>query len=369
MKVDLLDLKAQYQGIREEVEAAIEKVLNHQHFILGPEVKEFEEEIARYCGVNYAIGVASGSDALLISLMAIGVGKGDIVLTTPYTFFATAGSIFRLGARPVFIDIDPKTYNIEPAKIEKYIKRCSKVKAIIPVHLFGQCADMDPILELAEHNGLKVIEDAAQALGSEYKGRKAGTMGDIGCFSFFPSKNLGGLGDGGMVITNDQSLAERFRSLRVHGLGKVKYSYNNIGINSRLDTIQASVLRVKLSYLDKWSEDRRNNAAFYDRAFKGSPVVTPYVTDYSRHIYNQYVIRIPDRDGLLAHLSSAEIGCAIYYPIPLHIQNCFKSLGYKEGDFPESERAAKETLSIPVYPELTEEQKHYAVDKILEFVG
>lgn len=369
MKVDLLDLKTQYQGIRKEVKAAIEKVLNHQHFILGPEVKEFEEEVARYCGVNYAIGVASGSDALLLSLMAIGVGKGDMVLTTPYTFFATAGSICRLGARSVFIDIDPKTYNIEPAELEECLKRNSKIKAIIPVHLFGQCAEMDPILELAENNGLKVIEDAAQALGSEYKGRKAGTMGDIGCFSFFPSKNLGGLGDGGMIITNDQFLAERFRSLRVHGLGETKYSYNNIGINSRLDTLQASVLRVKLSYLDKWNKGRRDNAAFYDRAFKDSPVVTPCVTDYSRHIYNQYVIRVPERDGLFAHLNSAGIGCAIYYPIPLHIQNCFKSLGYKEGDFPESERAAKETLSIPVYPELTEEQKLYVVNKILEFVG
>lgn len=369
MKVDLLDLRAQYQEIKEEVEAAIDQVLTHQHFILGPEVKKFEEEVARYCGVNHAIGVASGSDALLLSLMAIGVGREDIVLTTPYTFFATAGCISRLGARPVFIDIDPETYNIDPAKVEECLKRHATVKAIIPVHLFGQCAEMDPILDLAEKNGLKVIEDAAQALGTEYKGRKAGTVGDIGCFSFFPSKNLGGLGDGGMIVTNDQSLAERFRSLRVHGMGKIKYSYSHIGINSRLDTLQASVLRVKLSYLDKWNEGRRSNAAFYNRAFKDSPVATPYATDHSRHIYNQYVIRVPDRDGLLAHLNSARIGCAVYYPIPLHIQDCFKSLGYKEGDFPESERAAKETLAIPVYPELTEEQKSYIVNKILEFVG
>jgi dTDP-4-amino-4,6-dideoxygalactose transaminase len=369
VKVDLLDLKAQYQEIEEEVKTAINQVLTHQHFILGPEVKEFEEGVARYCGVNYAVGVASGSDALLLSLMAIGVRKGDIVLTTPYTFIATAGSISRLGARPVFIDIDPKTYNIDPAKIEEYLKRCSTVKAIVPVHLFGQCAEVDPIIELAEKNGLRVIEDAAQALGSEYKGWKAGTMGDIGCFSFFPSKNLGGLGDGGMIVTNDQSLAECFRSLRVHGVGEIKYSYNNIGINSRLDTLQASVLRVKLSYLDRWNESRRANAAFYNRAFNSSPVVTPYVAEHSRHIYHQYVIRVPDRDGLLAHLNSAGIGCAVYYPIPLHIQNCFKSLGYKKGDFPESEKAARETLSIPVYPELTGEQKSYIVDKILEFVG
>ncbi|UCD84901.1 MAG: DegT/DnrJ/EryC1/StrS family aminotransferase [Deltaproteobacteria bacterium] len=376
MKVELLDLKAQYQEIEKEVKTAIDQVLAHQHFILGPEVKELEEEIARYCEVSYAIGVASGSDALLLSLMAIGVGEGDVVLTTPYTFFATAGSISRLGARPVFIDIDPKTYNIDPVMIKKYLKRYSthkgrraKIKAIIPVHLFGQCAEMEPILELAEKNGLKVIEDAAQALGAEYKGQKAGTMGDVGCFSFFPSKNLGGMGDGGMIVTNDQSLAKRFRSLRVHGTGKMKYSYSHIGINSRLDTLQASVLKVKLKYLDEWNEGRRENATFYDKAFKDSQVVTPYATDHNLHIYNQYTIRVPNRDGLLDHLNSAEIGCAIYYPIPLHIQDCFKSLGNKEGDFPESEKAAKETLSIPIYPELNEQQKSYIVDKILEFIN
>lgn len=363
MQVPLLDLKAQYATIKDEIKAAIDEVLESQYFILGPKVEQLEKKIAEYCNTKYAIGVASGTDALLISLMAIGVEYGDEVITTPYTFFATAGSISKLGAQPVFVDIEPKTYNINPKLIEEKITY--KTKAIIPVHLYGQCTEMDVILEIAERYGLAVIEDAAQAIGAKYKKRKAGSMGDLGCLSFFPSKNLGGYGDGGMVITNNSELAEKVKVLRVHG-AKPKYHHSVVGVNSRLDAIQAAVLLVKLKYLDDWSKARRENAEVYSKLFAGSDVITPYVEDYNYHIYNQYIIRIKNRDEVQDYLKEQDIGTSIYYPIPLHLQECYNGLGYKEGDFPESERAAKETLALPIYPELTEEQQEYVVKKIIK---
>jgi len=361
MQVPLLDLKAQYATIKDEIKAAINEVLESQYFILGPKVEQFEEKIAEYCNTKYAIGVASGTDALLISLMVLDVGHGDEVITTPYTFFATAGSISRLGAKPVFVDIDPKTYNINPGLIEEKIT--DKTKAIIPVHLYGQCAEMDTILEIAEKHGLYVIEDAAQAIGAKYKERKAGSMGDMGCLSFFPSKNLGGYGDGGMVVTNNSELAEKVRVLRVHG-AKPKYHHSMVGLNSRLDAIQAAVLLVKLKYLDDWSEARRENAEVYNHLFAETDVVTPYVEDYNEHIYNQYIIRVKDRDRVRDYLKEQDIGTSIYYPVSLHLQECYADLGYKEGDLPESEKAAKETLALPIYPELTPEQQEYVVEAI-----
>ena len=373
MQVPLLDLKAQYATIKNEIKAAIDEVLESQYFILGPKVQKFEEEIAKYCNVQHAVGVASGSDALLLALMAIDVGYGDEVITTPYTFFATASSISRLGAKPVFVDIDAKTYNINPELIAEKIT--NKTKAIIPVHLYGQCADMDPILEIGKKYNLCIIEDAAQAIGAEYKGRKAGSIGDIGCLSFFPSKNLGGYGDGGMVIANNAELAEKIRVLRVHG-AKPKYYHFLIGLNSRLDALQAAVLSVKLKYLDDWSRARRQNAENYNRLFADTNVVTPYVEPYNYHIYNQYIIRVSKRacprakrrDELQEFLNERNIGTAIYYPVSLHLQGCYADLGLKEGDFPESEKAAQETLALPIYSELTKEQQTAVVDAIKEFI-
>ena len=365
MQVPLLDLKAQYATIKDEIKAAIDEVLESQYFILGPKVQQFEEEIAGYCNVQHAVGVASGSDALLLALMAIDVGLGDEVITTPYTFFATAGSISRLGAKPVFVDIDPKTYNINPELIPEKIT--DKTKAIIPVHLYGQCADMDPILEIGKKHNLCIIEDAAQAIGAEYKGRRAGSMGDMGCLSFFPSKNLGGYGDGGMVITNNAELAEKIRVLRAHG-AKPKYYHSLIGVNSRLDALQAAVLSVKLKYLDGWSRARHQNAETYNYLLKGTDVITPYVEPYNYHIYNQYIIRVSKRDELHQFLNERKIGTAIYYPVSLHLQGCYADLGYKEGDFPESEKAAKETVALPIYSELTKEQQTAVVNAIKEFV-
>ena len=373
MQVPLLDLKAQYATIKDEIKAAIDEVLESQYFILGPKVQQFEEEIAKYCNVQHAVGVASGSDALLLALMAIDVGYGDEVITTPYTFFATAGSISRLGAKPVFVDIDPKTYNINPELIEGKIT--DKAKAIIPVHLYGQCAEMDPILEIGKKYNLCIIEDAAQAISAEYKGRKAGSMGDMGCLSFFPSKNLGGYGDGGMVITNNAELAEKIRVLRAHG-AKPKYYHSLIGLNSRLDALQAAVLSVKLKYLDGWSKARHQNAENYNHLFSDTGVVTPYVEPHnypegakrSFHIYNQYIIRVSKRDELQAFLKERNIGTAIYYPVSLHLQECYADLGYREGDFPESEKAAQETLALPIYSELTKEQQTAVVDAIKEFM-
>ena len=373
MRVPLLDLKAQYKTIREEIKVAIDEVLESQNFILGEKVKELEETIAAYSGSKFAVGVASGSDALLLSLMALDVGFGDKVITTPYTFFATAGSISRLGAYPVFVDIEPETYNLSPEKLSEYLEKMtpkSKIKAIIPVHLFGQCADMDSILKIAQDNSIPVIEDAAQAIGSCYKGRKAGSMGEIGCFSFFPSKNLGGFGDGGMVITDNEDLSEKLRILRVHG-SKPKYHHKVIGCNSRLDTLQAAVLLVKLKYLDKWTARRRENADYYQKRFQDNDltefITLPRVRKGNFHIYNQFVIRAKKRDELRIFLSQQGIGTEIYYPIPLHLQECYRNLEYKEGDFPESEKAARETLALPIYPELTTLQQDYIVDKIREF--
>jgi dTDP-4-amino-4,6-dideoxygalactose transaminase len=369
VQVPLLDLKAQYAGIKGEIDAAVAKVLETAQFILGPAVKECEAALAQYCRCPHAIGVSSGTDALLIALMAEGIGQGDEVITTPYTFFATAGSIARAGARPVFVDIDPVTFNINPAGIEAKIS--PRTKAIMPVHLYGQMADMDPVMEIAGRHKLCVIEDAAQAIGAEYKGRRAGAIGHFGCFSFFPSKNLGGVGDGGCVTTNDKDRAERLTILRVHG-SKPKYYHKVIGGNFRLDSIQAAVVAVKLKHLDRWSEARRVNAARYDKLFAGAglvaggPVVTP-VVKADRHIFNQYVIRVPRRDELIAFLKEKQIGCEVYYPVPMHIQECFRYLGHRAGDFPESEKAAKETLAVPIYPELSSEQQACVVDNIKAF--
>jgi dTDP-4-amino-4,6-dideoxygalactose transaminase len=333
-------------------------------------VEKCEASVAKYSGCSHAVGVASGTDALLVSLMAENIGAGDEVITTPYTFFATAGCIARVGAKPVFVDIRPDTYNIDPAQIEGCVSE--KTKAIIPVHLFGQCAEMDTILEIAERHGLTVIEDAAQAIGAEYKGRRAGSMGRYGCFSFFPSKNLGGGGDGGMVVTNDSKVAEKVRILRVHG-SKPKYYHAIIGGNFRLHALQAAVVNVKLPHLDQWTAGRQANAARYGRLFEEAGltrdglVQLPKLAPQRRHIYNQYVIRTPRRDELRAYLREQNIGSEIYYPVPLHVQKCFEYLGHREGDFPESEAAAKQTLALPIYPELSDEQARYLVDCIARF--
>ena len=368
IEVPFLDLKAQYHAIKEEIDEAVHRVLKSQHFILGPEVESLENELARYCQCKYAVGVSSGTDALLVSLMALGIGLGDEVITTPYTFFATVGTIHRVGAVPVFVDIDPQTYNVDPLGIEKAVTK--RTKAIIPVHLFGQCADMDPILDVAKRKGLFVIEDAAQAIGAEYKGRRAGSMGTTGCFSFFPSKNLGGIGDGGMVTTNDQGLAGLIRTLRVHG-SKPKYYNKVIGGNFRLDSINAAALRAKLRHLDEWTTKRREIAARYDKLMIENGLAEKYVglpvVKADRHIFNQYVIRTRDREGLLKALKKAGIGAEVYYPLPVHLQECFASLGYKEGAFPHSEEAARSTLALPSYPELTREQQDYVAGAIHDF--
>jgi dTDP-4-amino-4,6-dideoxygalactose transaminase len=376
MAVPLLDLKAHHGPLHQEIMAAIEQTFRSQAFILGPEVSKLEERVASYCQTAHGIGVSSGTDALLIALTAIGVGAGDEVITTPYSFFATAGAVARLGAKPVFVDIDPKTYNIDPSKIGKAIT--SRTKAIIPVHLYGQCAEMALILNLAQRHNLKVIEDAAQAIGAEYRdGRRAGGMGTVGCLSFFPSKNLGALGDGGMVVTNDQELAERMRVLRVHG-GKPKYYHKIIGGNFRLDAIQAAVLNVKLNYLDEWTRRRQENARRYETLFQQSGLVQkgkvrlpdPVYRESGAkhyHIYNQFVLQIERRDDLMRSLKQKGIGTEIYYPVPFHLQECFRYLGHKEGDFPESERAAKETVAIPIYPELTAGQQTEVVEAIVAF--
>jgi dTDP-4-amino-4,6-dideoxygalactose transaminase len=322
-----------------------------------------EKAIAKLSHCKFAVGVSSGTDAILNSLMSLGIGSGDEVITTPFTFFATVGCIARTGARPVFVDIDPLTYNLNPELIPSAVT--DKTKAIMPVHLFGQMADMDPIMELATQYGLAVIEDAAQSIISTYKGRKAGSIGTVGCLSFFPSKNLGGVGDGGMVVTNDEGLYERVSIMRNHG-SQPKYYHQYIGGNFRLDPIQAAVLLVKLPHLDDWSEKRRRNAAYYNRRFEGTAVQTPYVRAHCRSIYNQYCIRVPKRDEVRKHLSDKKIGCEIYYPVPIHLQDCFKYLAYREGDFPEAERAAQEILALPIYPELTNEMMDFVADTVLD---
>lgn len=367
MNVPLLDLKAQYATIRGEVEAAIAEVFASQHFILGPKVEQCEKAIAEYSGCSHGIGVSSGSDALLAALMAEDIGAGHEVITTPFTFFATAGAIARLGATPVFVDIDPATYNLDPAQIEA--KVTGRTRAIIPVHLYGQMSDMDAVMQAADRHGLAVIEDAAQAIGAEYKGRRAGSIGHYGCFSFFPSKNLGAAGDGGMIVTNDARRAEKLRCLRGHG-SKPKYYHKLIGGNFRLDALQAAIVSAKLPHLDGWTAARQRNAKRYDELFReaGLPVGVPaVVTD--RHIFNQYVIRVSNRNELQAQLQKAGVGTEVYYPVPMHLQECFAFLGHTEGAFPESERAAKETLALPIHPEITDVQARFVVECIRRFVG
>jgi len=373
MQVPLLDLKAQYATVKDEIFAAITEVMESQHFILGPKVEECEKAVAKYSNCQFAVGVTSGSDALLACLMAENIGPGDEVITTPYTFFATVGAISRLGATPVFADIDPVTYNIDVARIAEKITK--KTRAIIPVHLYGQMADMDPIMALAGSHKLVVIEDAAQAIGSEYKGRRAGSIGHYGCFSFFPSKNLGAAGDGGMIVANDAERAEKLRVLRAHG-SKPKYFHKVIGGNFRLDALQAAIVSAKLPHLDNWTAGRQRNAKTYDRLFAEAGLVEtgsgkanillPKVA-MNRHIFNQYVIRVSERDQLQTYLKNHGVGTEVYYPVPMHIQECFAYLGHKAGDFPKSESAANETLALPIYPELSEAQLRYVVDCFRDF--
>jgi dTDP-4-amino-4,6-dideoxygalactose transaminase len=366
MTVKLLDLVPQYETIREEVRAAVDEVLEGQQFILGPKVERLEAELARYCGLSYAVGVASGSDAILLSLMALGVGEGDEVVTTPYTFFSTVSSITRLGAIPVFADIDPRTYNIDPARAAKLVT--SKTRAILVVHLFGQMADMEGIMGAANRRGIPVIEDACQSIGARYADSAAGSIGAAGCLSFFPSKNLGGCGDGGMVVTNDRTVADTIRALRVHGM-REKYLHDVVGINSRLDELQAAILLVKMRHLDDWTRKRKENAAYYNERFSDVPGVTiPHVAPRCESVYNQYVIRVKDRDAVRHSLRARGVGSEVYYPVPLHLQRCFSFLGGKAGDLPESERAAGETLAIPVYPELTAAQKDFVASTVGEVV-
>jgi len=375
MKVPFFDLKPQFASIEKEIKDALEEVYHTQQFILGPQVERLEQAIAHYSQTRYAIGVASGSDALLLSLLALGIGPGDEVIIPPFTFFATAGSVSRLGATPVFVDIDPKTYNIDPHQIGAKIT--SKTKAIIPVHLYGQCADIDPILSLAKAKDLWVIEDAAQALGAEYRpndqgpGRRAGQMGHLGCFSFFPTKNLGAFGDAGMVVTDDTQLAEKIRVLRVHG-SQPKYFHKWVGMNSRLDAIQAAILLVKFRHLEEWTTERQRKARRYREQFEDLMSFLPHfelpaIQYLNRHIFNQFVIRVPKRDGLRKYLQQEGIGTEIYYPLPLHLQECFATLKHQRADFPVSEKAADETLALPIYPEMTDAQQTYVVSRIRSF--
>jgi dTDP-4-amino-4,6-dideoxygalactose transaminase len=380
MIVPMLDLKAQYETIRNEIDRAMAEVMEAQHFILGRWVDECERAIADYCRCAHAVGVSSGTDALLVCLMAEGIGSGDEVVTSPYTFFATAGVIARVGARPVFVDIDPATFNLDSGQVASKIT--PRTRAIIPVHLFGQTAEMDAIVDAAEEHGLIIIEDAAQAIGAESKGRRAGSIGHYGCLSFFPSKNLGAAGDGGMVVTSDSVRAEKLSCLRAHG-SKPKYHHRMIGGNFRLDTLQAAIVSVKLAHLDSWTTARQENAGRYDRLFRetglhledarfcvaegtGRWLVLPSRTA-GKHIFNQYIIRVPSRDRLRTYLHDRGVSSEVYYPVPMHLQECFSYLGYSRGDFPESERAALQSLALPVYPELSEEQAQYVVGCICDF--
>jgi len=385
MQVPLLDLKPQYRALKSEILTALEQVCDSQAFILGPAVKQLEAEVAAYSGCTHGIGMSSGTDALLAAPMALDIGAGDGVITTPYTFFATAGTIARVGARPVFVDIDPGTYNLSVPALEKFLKNDCKregaklvhkpsgvtLKAIMPVHLYGQMVDMTPLMALAKEFGLRVIEDAAQAIGSaDGQGRRACSIGDIGCLSFFPTKNLGAFGDAGMCVTNDAALAAKLAMIRVHGM-EPKYYHQLVGGNFRIDELQAAVLVIKLKHLDAWSRVRQENACFYfgafDKAGLKSKITLPAALPGARHIYNQFIIRSPKRDALRAHLSAKGVGSEIYYPVPLHRQQCFAYLGYAEGAFPESERAAAETAALPIFPELSREQLQYVVDVIAEF--
>lgn len=387
MQIPTLDLKAQYDTIREDVLAAVQQVFDTQGFILGPTVEKFEQAMADYCGTPWAVGMSSGTDAILAALMNEGIGHGDEVITTGFTFFATAGTIARTGATPVFVDIEPHTFNIDPARIEARITH--KTKAIVPVHLYGQMVEMEPINEIARRHGLAVIEDAAQAIGAEHHGDRAGSLGDYGCFSFFPSKNLGGAGDGGLVTTREEERATRLKQMRMHGETS-RYVHAFVGGNFRLDALQAAVLQAKLPHLEDWTEGRRRNADRYRELFReaglaieagelagfenGSHsleghkgVVLPLEREYNRHIYHQFVLRADRRDELMAHLNEAGVGARIYYPIPLHLQECFADLGGAEGDLPVSEQAAREVLALPIYPEMTDEMLRYVVDKVKQF--
>jgi dTDP-4-amino-4,6-dideoxygalactose transaminase len=364
MQVPLLDLKAQYADIKPDLDQAVHRVLDSARFIGGPEVSGLEEEVARYCKTPHAIACASGTDALLLSLRALDIGPGDEVVTTAFSFFASAGAVVNAGARPVFVDIDPRTFNLDVHRLDAAITPLTK--AVLPVHLFGQCCDISAVKAVCDKRQLFLIEDAAQAIGSEWEGKRAGSVGDLGCFSFFPSKNLGAAGDGGLVTALDAALGERVRLLREHG-AKPKYHHSMVGTNSRLDAIQAAILRVKLHHLDRWSEKRAKNAALYDQLFEGARLTRPYRDARARHIYNQYVIRVPERDALRQHLTERGIGTEIYYPVPLHLQRCFAPLGYREGDMPQSEAAAKEVLALPIYPELTEEQIRYVASCVRDF--
>lgn len=366
MNVKLLDLQAQYLPLRAEIRRAIDEVCDSQQLILGPYVEKFEKSLAEYCKTKHAIGVSSGTDALLCSLMGLGIGPGDEVICPSFTFFATAGCIARTGATPIFVEIDPGTFNIDPEKITAKITK--KTKAILPVHLFGQMAAMERINEIAANHGLKVIEDAAQAIGAKRDNKPACAWGFAGCLSFYPTKNLGAFGDGGAICTNDDKFAETCRKLRVHGSGHTYY-HEMVGGMFRLAAIQAAVLSVKLKYLDNWHKARRKNAAIYDAAFAGSKVIPPKIEPANWSIYNQYVIRVPDRDRVKQALADKGIGSAIYYPLPLHLQTCFEHLGYKESDLPESERACREVLALPIYPELEEKQVKYVAEQVLAAVG
>lgn len=366
MTLHMVDVVGQYKKIKTEIDAAVHTVLDSGQFILGKQVGEFECQIAGYLGVKDAIGCASGTDALQVAMMALGIGPGDEVITTPFTFVATTETIVLLGAKPVYVDIDPKTFNINPSLIEAAIT--PRTKAIIPVHLYGQAAEMDPIMDVARKHSLRVIEDAAQALGASYKGKKVCTFGDVGCISYFPSKNLGAFGDAGMVVTNDQELAERMRMIIVHG-SKTRYYHDILGVNSRLDTLQAAILSVKLKYLDEWNTTRRRAAARYNELLHDTPVTVPYVSPDAEHIFHQYTLRAPRRNELAEHLKDKGIPHAIYYPVPLHLQKAFAVAGKGKGDFPIAEQAADDVVSLPMHTELTEEQLVYITDAIKEFYG
>jgi dTDP-4-amino-4,6-dideoxygalactose transaminase len=363
MHVPFLELKQQYLSIKKEIDQAIAGILDSCNFILGEPVKELEERIARYCGVKHAVAVASGTDALYLSLKACGIGAGDEVITSCYSFFASAGTIWNAGAKPVFVDIDPGTFNLDVSQVEKKIT--DKTKAVMPVHLFGQCADMKPLLALAKDCRLVVVEDAAQAIGATCQGKKAGSMGTAGCFSFYPSKNLGAYGDGGMIVTDDASIADKLQLLRVHG-ARPKYFHKVIGINSRLDALQAAVLLVKLRHLDSWSEKRRQNAGVYDALLGNTGIVIPKIMEGNVSTYNQYVVRVPKRETVRGFLKTRGIGTDVYYPLPLHLQECFRELGYAKGQLPHAEKASLEAMAIPIYPELTLEQQKYVASAIMD---
>jgi len=367
-KIPLLDLKKQIMPIRRELNSAIKEVIDSANFVLGKQINELEDEVSRYCNARYAVGVSNGTDAIRLALLALGVKEDDGVICPAFTFYASAGAIAAIGAVPVFADIDPLTYNISVLEIKRILKNKNKlkIKAILPVHLYGQCADIDPIMKLASGQGLKVVEDAAQAFGAEYKGKKAGTISDCGTVSFFPAKNLGAFGDAGMVLTNNKSVADKVRLMMNQGSVQ-RYNHAIIGYNNRLDTIQAAVLKVKLKYLDAWNKKRQENARYFNAAFRGIDIRIPFVPEYNTHIYHQYVIRLNKPSSvLMKHLKGKGIDSRVYYPIPLHLQKCFKYLRYKRGAFPNSEKAALETLAIPVYPDLTRREMDYIISSIKE---